>query len=269
MAGRDRAEVREFTTAARTIRYPLSSTCDRPYRTPHPIRRHVRLRPTDRPRPPRPRHRGRGRRRPASTASASRSPRPAGCACACEGRVVVTGMGKSGHVGSKIAATLASTGTPVVLPAPGRGQPRRHRHDHGASDVVLALSNSGETDELLTILPVIKRLDVPLIAMTGNAGLDAGARRHRARSTSACPPRPARSTSRRPPAPPRRSRWATRWRSRCSRRAASPRRTSRARTRAAASAAACCCTSRTSCARGDDLPARRPGHAAERRACSR
>ena len=90
-----------------------------------------------------------------------------GLILACEGRVVVTGMGKSGHVGSKIAATLASTGTPSFF---------LHAAEaiHGdigmiaAKDVVLALSNSGETDELLTILPVIKRLDVPMIAITGN-----------------------------------------------------------------------------------------------------
>jgi len=87
----------------------------------------------------------------------------------CEGRVVVTGMGKSGHVGSKIAATLASTGTPSFFLHPAEAI-------HGdigmitAKDVVLALSNSGETDELVTILPVIKRLDVPLIALTGKPG---------------------------------------------------------------------------------------------------
>jgi arabinose-5-phosphate isomerase len=86
---------------------------------------------------------------------------------ACEGRIVVTGMGKSGHIGSKIAATLASTGSPSFFLHPAEAI-------HGdigmitAKDVVLALSNSGETDELLTILPVIKRLDVPLIALTGN-----------------------------------------------------------------------------------------------------
>jgi arabinose-5-phosphate isomerase len=85
---------------------------------------------------------------------------------ACRGRVVVTGMGKSGHVGSKIAATLASTGTPAFFVHPAEAI-------HGdigmitASDVVLALSNSGETEELLKILPLIKRLDVPLIALTG------------------------------------------------------------------------------------------------------
>ncbi|SCZ50597.1 KpsF/GutQ family sugar-phosphate isomerase [Thiohalomonas denitrificans] len=85
---------------------------------------------------------------------------------ACEGRVVVTGMGKSGHIGAKIAATLASTGTPAFFVHPGEAS-------HGdlgmitPKDVVLALSNSGETDELLTILPLIKRLAVPMIALTG------------------------------------------------------------------------------------------------------
>ncbi|TCK17560.1 arabinose-5-phosphate isomerase [Thiogranum longum] len=85
----------------------------------------------------------------------------------CEGRVVVIGMGKSGHIGSKIAATLASTGTPAFFVHPGEAS-------HGdlgmitAKDVVIALSNSGSTEEILTILPIIKRLDVPLISMTGN-----------------------------------------------------------------------------------------------------
>ena len=87
----------------------------------------------------------------------------------CPGRVVVTGMGKSGHVGGKIAATLASTGTPAFFVHPGEAS-------HGdlgmitATDVVLAISNSGETPEILTILPLIKRLGVPLIAMTGKPG---------------------------------------------------------------------------------------------------
>src|SRR5262245_33364449 len=85
---------------------------------------------------------------------------------ACQGRIVVTGMGKSGHIGNKIAATLASTGTPAFFLHPGEAA-------HGdigmitTKDVVLALSNSGETDELVAILPVIKRLDVPLVALTG------------------------------------------------------------------------------------------------------
>jgi arabinose-5-phosphate isomerase len=86
----------------------------------------------------------------------------------CRGRVVVTGMGKSGHIGSKIAATLASTGTPAFFVHPGEAS-------HGdlgmitPEDVVLAISNSGETAEILTILPIIKRMDVRLIAMTGDA----------------------------------------------------------------------------------------------------
>ena len=83
-----------------------------------------------------------------------------------QGRVVVTGMGKSGHIGSKIAATLASTGTPAMFVHPGEAS----HSDLGmikAIDVVLAISNSGESDELVSILPVLKRLGVPLIAMTG------------------------------------------------------------------------------------------------------
>ena len=86
---------------------------------------------------------------------------------ACTGRVVVTGMGKSGHVGNKIAATLASTGTPSFFVHPGEAS-------HGdlgmitPADVVLALSNSGETDEILLILPIIKRMGAKLIALTGN-----------------------------------------------------------------------------------------------------
>ncbi len=85
----------------------------------------------------------------------------------CKGRVVVIGMGKSGHIGGKIAATFASTGTPAFFVHPGEAS-------HGdlgmitRQDVVLALSNSGETHEVLTLLPVIKRLGVPLIALTGN-----------------------------------------------------------------------------------------------------
>jgi arabinose-5-phosphate isomerase len=86
---------------------------------------------------------------------------------ACGGRVVVTGMGKSGHIARKIAATLASAGTPAFFVHPGEAS----HGDMGmitGGDVVLALSNSGETDEILTILPLIKRLGVPLIALTGN-----------------------------------------------------------------------------------------------------
>lgn len=86
---------------------------------------------------------------------------------ACRGRIVVLGMGKSGHIGSKFAATLASTGTPAFFVHPGEAS----HGDMGMitpQDVVFALSNSGETDELTLLVPLIKRLGVPLIAMTGN-----------------------------------------------------------------------------------------------------
>jgi arabinose-5-phosphate isomerase len=86
---------------------------------------------------------------------------------ACQGRVVVIGMGKSGHIGNKIAATLASTGTPAFFVHPGEA----NHGDMGMitpKDVVLCLSNSGTTDELLTLIPFLKRLHIPLIAMTGN-----------------------------------------------------------------------------------------------------
>ncbi|WP_136248603.1 KpsF/GutQ family sugar-phosphate isomerase [Halomonas borealis] len=109
---------------------------------------------------------------------------------ACRGRVIVTGMGKSGHIGTKIAATLASTGTPSFFVHPGEAS-------HGdlgmitPGDVVLALSNSGETAEVTALLPLLKRLGTPLISMTGRPGstlachaeahLDAGVERE------ACP----------------------------------------------------------------------------------
>lgn len=108
----------------------------------------------------------------------------------CRGRVVVTGMGKSGHIANKIAATLASTGTPAFFVHPAEAS-------HGdigmitANDIVIALSNSGTTAELVTIVPLLKRLGIPLIAMTGNPAstlaqqadvhLDAGV------ATEACP----------------------------------------------------------------------------------
>lgn len=85
---------------------------------------------------------------------------------ACQGRVVVSGMGKSGHIGRKIAATLASTGTPAMFVHPAEAS-------HGdlgmitPVDVVLAISNSGESDELTAILPMIKRMGVKLLAFTG------------------------------------------------------------------------------------------------------
>ena len=86
---------------------------------------------------------------------------------ACRGRIVVMGMGKSGHIGRKIAATLSSTGTPSMFVHPAEAS-------HGdlgmiqATDVVLAISNSGESEELMAILPVLSRLGTALIAMTGN-----------------------------------------------------------------------------------------------------
>jgi len=86
----------------------------------------------------------------------------------CKGRVVVTGMGKSGHIARKIAATLASTGTPAFFVHPAEAS-------HGdlgmitRQDVVIALSNSGDTRELVTLLPLLKRLNVALISMTGKA----------------------------------------------------------------------------------------------------
>ena len=84
-----------------------------------------------------------------------------------KGRVIVTGMGKSGHIGRKIAATLSSTGTPAYFLHPAEST-------HGDSgivtrdDVVIAISNSGETTELLNLIPLIKRFEVPLIVMAGN-----------------------------------------------------------------------------------------------------
>ena len=84
----------------------------------------------------------------------------------CKGKVIVMGMGKSGHIGNKIAATLASTGTPAVFVHPGEAS----HGDLGVlsdNDVVIAISNSGESSEILTLFPVIKRLGLPLISMTG------------------------------------------------------------------------------------------------------
>ncbi|MGE6106944.1 KpsF/GutQ family sugar-phosphate isomerase [Aeromonas sobria] len=85
----------------------------------------------------------------------------------CGGKIVVTGMGKSGHIGNKIAATLASTGTPAFFLHPGEAS-------HGdlgmisGGDLIIAISNSGESDEILALLPVLKRRGIPLICMTGN-----------------------------------------------------------------------------------------------------
>ncbi len=89
------------------------------------------------------------------------------CILSCEGRVICIGMGKSGHIANKIAATLASTGTPAFFVHPGEAS-------HGdlgmitSKDVVIALSNSGETEEVVSLLPVIKRLGTLLISFTGN-----------------------------------------------------------------------------------------------------
>jgi arabinose-5-phosphate isomerase len=86
---------------------------------------------------------------------------------ACKGRIVVTGMGKSGHIANKIAATLSSTGSPAFFMHPGEAS-------HGdlgmitRQDIVLAISNSGNTAEIVTLLPLLKRLEVPLITLTGN-----------------------------------------------------------------------------------------------------
>ncbi|MBL4781175.1 MAG: KpsF/GutQ family sugar-phosphate isomerase [Porticoccaceae bacterium] len=85
----------------------------------------------------------------------------------CSGRIIVSGMGKSGHIGNKIASTLASTGSPAFFVHPGEAS-------HGdlgmitRDDVVIAISNSGNTAEVVTLLPLIKRLDIPLISMTGD-----------------------------------------------------------------------------------------------------
>ncbi len=85
----------------------------------------------------------------------------------CQGRTIVTGMGKSGHIGNKIAATLASTGTPSFFVHPGEAS-------HGdlgmitKNDVVIAISNSGSSAEVITLLPLLKRMHIPLISMTGN-----------------------------------------------------------------------------------------------------
>lgn len=86
---------------------------------------------------------------------------------ACTGRIVVTGMGKSGHIANKIASTLSSTGSPAFFMHPGEAS-------HGdlgmitRQDIVLAISNSGNTNEIITLLPILKRLEVPLITLTGN-----------------------------------------------------------------------------------------------------
>ena len=163
---------------------------------------------------------------------------------ACKGRVVCTGMGKSGHIASKIAATLASTGTPAFFVHPGEAS----HGDLGMiidTDVVLALSNSGESDEINMIMPVLKRQGNVIISMTGkpqsrlaqfsDVHLDVSV------SEEACPLGLAPTSSTTASAGAGRCAW--RWP--CSRRAASVPRISRARTRPAASAAVCWCVSKT------------------------
>ena len=161
------------------------------------------------------------------------------------GRVVVTGMGKSGHVGNKIAATLASTGTPSFFVHPGEAS-------HGdlgmitPADVVLALSNSGETDEILLILPIIKRMGAKLIALTGNRDSSLARRRRRARLRRGKGGLPAQSRAHR-----QHHRGARRGRRACRGAAEFPRfhaRRLRARTRPDAWGGGCWCTSATSCA---------------------
>ena len=155
-----------------------------------------------------------------------------------QGRVVVMGMGKSGHIGRKIAATLASTGTPALFVHPGRGQPRRPGHDHaggpGAGDLQRRRKRRDDRD--------------PAGAQAPGRAADrhdrrAASRRWRCMPTScwtaASKRKPARSTWRPRPAPRPSSRWATRWRWRCSMRAASAARTSRAPIPAARWAASC------------------------------
>ena len=91
----------------------------------------------------------------------------------CKGRVIVTGMGKSGLIGKKIAATMSSTGTPSYFLHPAEST-------HGDSgvitrdDVIIAISNSGETQELMNLLPLIKRFGCPMISMTGNSNSTLG-----------------------------------------------------------------------------------------------
>ena len=129
----------------------------------------------------------------------------------CRGRVIVTGMGKSGIICRKIAATLSSTGTSAWFLHPAEAI----HGDLGAireDDVVVALSHSGETEELLRLLESIRRIGAQLIALTGHPGVDArarGRRDARLRRRRGSVPDESRC---RPRAPRRRSPWATRWR---------------------------------------------------------
>ncbi len=156
---------------------------------------------------------------------------------ATPGRVVVMGMGKSGHVGRKIAATLASTGTPAFFVHPAEAS-------HGdlgmvtRGDLVLALSNSGESSEITVLLPMLKRQGVPLIAMTG--GLQSSLARHADLVLDCSVEREACPLNLAPPPAPRCSwPWATRWPWPCWTRAAFAPRTLPARTPAVRWGASC------------------------------
>ncbi len=156
----------------------------------------------------------------------------------CRGRIVVSGIGKSGHIGRKLAATLASTGTPAFFVHPADAS-------HGdlgmitPDDIVLMLSNSGETDELVALTPHLKREGARLIALTGNehSSLAQAADVHldAAVDEEACPARSRAYGEHDRGAGAR----ATRWRWRCWMRAVSPRRISRDRTRVEHWAGAC------------------------------
>ena len=191
-------------------------------------------------RPPRARDRGAGHPRPRSRASTRASTAPSSSSSPAPGRVVVTGMGKSGLIGQKISATLASTGTPSLFLHPaeaihgdlgphrqGRRRARhllqrRHRGDPGARP-------AGEA-----------RWASPLVALTGQPALRAGRAPPTCTSTSRSARRPARSASRPPPPPPPPWPWATRWPWRSWSGAASRWTTSRCSTRADAWARSCC-----------------------------
>ena len=150
------------------------------------------------------------------------------------GRVIVAGVGKSGLIGRKIAATLTSTGTPATFLHPVESV-----HGDlgmvGPDDVAILLSKSGETEEVLALLQHLQRLGVRTLAITSEIGLAARPACRRRPWMRGCARRPARTTWRPPRAPPWRSRSATRWPWRCSRSAASVVRTSLACTRAARS----------------------------------
>ena len=128
----------------------------------------------------------------------------------CRGSVIVSGMGKAGLVGQKITATLASTGTPSPLPAPGRSHPRRPG-PRPPDDVMLILSQSGETEEIVRLLPSLAELGVPIVAITGQADQHPGPRGRRRPRTGHAARKPARWAWPPAPAPPPCWPWATPW----------------------------------------------------------